>query len=205
MLPLFVVASLAVMLLYSPVAEAQPEVTATYPADGDVLAKAPPIIRICFADSVNVRNLTEGGDFGFTVTAPEEKSLGLRIVFKIDGLGVDLFAGSSSVLAEGDWVVDWRVTDPETLDPATGTIRFTVGPEGDPVPEEPPISCTGGEPMGSSTPVDVTPDATEPDEDGSESDGGTDTLRVAVIVAGAVGSVVLALILLLARGRKRST
>src|SRR3989304_1691614 len=93
-LALPVVAAAAGLLLKLPVAQAQPEVIVTFPKDGEVLSGSPPMIRICFADPVNVRDPSDGGDFGFTVADPEGNSLGLRIVLKIDGLGVDLFPGN---------------------------------------------------------------------------------------------------------------
>ena len=199
-LALPVAAAAAVLLLKLPVAEAQPEVTAIFPKDGEVLSGPPPMIRICFADPVNVRDPDDGGDFGFKVEDPEGNSLGLRIVFKIGGLGVDLFPGHSIGPNEGEWHVEWHVTDPETLEPTDGELTFTVGPEGSPVPEEPPISCAAGEPADSGTPAAGRPDVSEPDEDGSG--GGGDTLLI-VIVAGAVGGAALALLAYRARRRRR--
>lgn len=203
---LLTLAAGVLLLLRFPVAEAQPEVTATFPEDGDVLAEPPSRIRVCFASPVNIRDPGEGGDFGFTVTTPEGRNLGLRIVFQRNGLGVDVFPGVPDEPSEGEWGVDWRVTDPDTLEPTTGTINFTVGPDGSPVPEEPPISCAGGGPPTPRISPDSTPtpgDAAEGGDEGDdEGDDGTDVVLLALITAGAVGgAVVLGLILVLVRRR----
>ncbi len=193
-------------LLPSPVAGEQPVVTGTYPEDGDVLEEPPSRIRICFVDPVNIRDLTEGGDFGFTVTAPEGRALGLRIVFRGSGLGVDVFPGFTDGPTEGDWAVEWRVTDPDTLEPTAGTIDFAVEPGGSPVPEEPPVFCAGDTSMEEATPVDGEPSEAGDQgakEDGDEGDEGSNTFLVVVIAAVAVAATVLGLVVLLARRRHK--
>jgi methionine-rich copper-binding protein CopC len=198
------------LLAGPPTAQAQPEVTATYPAEGDVLAKPPERIRICFADPVNIRDLGAGGDFGFTVVAPGERSLGLRIVFQVNGLGVDVLPGNSDQPTDGEWIVNWRVTDPDTLEPSEGTIKFTVGPDGSPAPQQLPVTCSLAQPSSPTAQASATPGTGEPadGEDGADgtSDDGIDALVLALIIAGAVGGVAgLGIFLFLIRRRRGSS
>ncbi len=118
---------------------------------------------------------------------PEDRGLGLRVVFRPDALGVDIHPGLPQEPVGGEWTFEWRVTDPDTLEPTSGTVRFTVDPDGAEVPEEPPQTCDkAGTPALDASP---TPAA---DADANEDDGGTDVLLVLVIVIGAVGGAAVA-------------
>jgi hypothetical protein len=164
-------------------AEAQPELILIYPEDGAVLNAPPTIIHMCFREPINILDLDKGGDFKFSVLTPDGRGLGLRIVFQPNGLGVDIHPGYPTPPLEGEWTYEWRVTEPETLEPASGTIKFTVSPDGSPIPEEPPVPCgqTPG-PDDEATPTTSTP----VDED----DGGNDALLIAVLAVGAIGGAV---------------
>lgn len=178
-----VLALAAALFLMPPQAShAQPQPTLVFPEDGAVFSDPPPVLRLCFAEPVNIRDLDDGGDFRFAVVTPQGTSLGLRIVFQRDGLGVDVHRGIPQEPVEGNWTFDWRVTDPETLEAAEGRVSFTVGPEGRPAPEEPPVSCAEA---ALATP-EATPSPTA-QAAGDDGDGGSDTL---VLLTAIVGSVV---------------
>jgi methionine-rich copper-binding protein CopC len=180
--------------------DAQPQVTFTFPEEGAVLAEPPPMLRMCFASPVNIQDLHDGGDFRFRVLNPEDLGLGLRIVFRPDGLGVDIYPGLPEEPQDGEWTLEWRVTEPDTLEPAEGTLRFTVEPGGAPVPEELPETC--GE---TATPVPDVTATPEADEDEDEGDGGADVLLIILIAAAcAAGAALLGFILYLVRRRIRS-
>jgi methionine-rich copper-binding protein CopC len=127
--------------LRPPDAGAQPEVTLIFPEDGSVLAEPPPVIQICFASPVNIRDLDKGGDFRFAVLRPNGSGLGLRIVFQNDGFGVGIHPGLPEDPPQGEWTFEWRVTDPDSLEPTEGTVHFTVRPDGSPVSQDPPPRC----------------------------------------------------------------
>jgi hypothetical protein len=174
---------------------AQPEPELFYPEDGADVQAPPPILQICFAEPINILDLDKGGDFKFSVRTPEDQGLGLRIVFQPDGLGVGVHPGYPTPAPEGEWTFEWRVTEPETLEPATGTIRFTVSPDGSPLPNKPPAPC-GGTPF---------PDATDTPTNraGDGDDGGLDTVMVIIIaIAALAGTAVLALVV--SRLRRRA-
>ncbi len=156
----------------------------------------PPIIRVCFASPVNVRDLDAGGDFRFAVTTPEDRGLGLRIVFRPDGLGVDVHAGFPEDPLEGEWTFEWRVTDPETLEPAEGTVKFTVSPDGSPVPEEPPEPCV---PDDTPSPSPTSEPTATPTED--EDDNGPDPVFLGLVIGIPVVAAGVALFLLIRRRR----
>ena len=197
----------ALLMLRPSAADAEPQVTYLYPSEGDVLAEPPTQIRMCFASPVNNRDLHAGGDFQFNVVTPDGIPLGLRIVFDIDARGVTVFPGLPEDAPDGEWLFEWRVTDPDTLDPATGAIAFTVSPDGSPQPEELPESCLAATPVSAVTPTpvpDVTSTAT-PATAGEEDGDGLDTLAISLIAAASlVGAAAAAgLILRLIRRRKR--
>lgn len=182
-----------VLLLLQPSdADAQPEVSFLYPEDGAVLAAPPPIIQMCFASPINILDLDKGGDFRFGVLRPNGRGLGLRIVFQPDGFGVNVLPGLPDDPPQGEWTFEWRVTDPDTLEPATGTVHYTVSPTGSPVPEpEEPL------PRCSSDGSPITPDSTATPSPGDtpvptpttgegDSDDDQDILLLALITTGAV-------------------
>lgn len=186
--------------LQPPDAGAQPEVTFIFPEDGAVLAEPPRVIQICFASPVNIRDLDKGGDFRFGVLRPNGSGLGLRIVFQHDGFGVAVHPGLPEDPPEGEWTFEWRVTDPDTLEAATGTIHFTVSPAGSPVPEEPPPRCpSDGSPIAPSPSPTSTP---APPAGEDEADDDQDILLPAVIAASSVLAVAVAgLVLYVVRRR----
>jgi len=182
------------MLLHSSPAAAKPQVTFVFPAEGDVLAEPPRIIHMCFANPVNIKDLDKGGNFRFDVAMADGRSLGLRIVFQPDGYGLEVHPGLPGDPPEGQWKFEWRVTDAKTLAPATGTVKFTVSPEGSPLPEEPLSRCPpGGEPPTFKTPTSPA----------TEKDGGDQDIPVLpLIAAGLVIAVaILGLVLYLIRRR----
>jgi len=181
------------LLLGTRTAAAQPELVSNYPADGDVLNEPPAILQLCFKEPVNILDLDKGGDFRFSVMTPAGQGLGLRIVFQPDGLGVGIHPGYPTPPLEGEWTFNWRVTEPQTLEPASGTIKFTVSPDGSPLPDKAPTPC-GGTPF-----PDVTPEPGSLTVD--EDDGGTSTLLVVIIAAAALGGAAL-LVLLVVRRRR---
>ncbi len=170
----------ALLLLQAPSADAQPEVTFMFPEEGAFLTEPPPIIRMCFADPVNINDPDKGGDFKFSVQTPEDRGLGLRIVFRPDGLGVDVHPGLQEEPIDGVWTFEWRVTEPETLEPTSGTVQFTVGPEGEPLPEETPGDCTAA-------PEPTPASSAEEDNDGSDTSLVIAILVIAVTVGGILG------------------
>jgi len=195
-----VIAALALtaagLLLAKPYAvDAQPEVILVFPEEGDIMAEPPPIIRMCFARPINIRDLDDGGDFRFRVTTPEGRGLGLRIVFQTDGLGVDIHRGIPEGETEGEWTFEWRVTEPDTLEPAQGTLRFLVGPGGSPVPEEPPANCPSGNltPVTGITPTTVTASPTPPPDRDKAGDGQDDLLLALIIAGPVIGAAALGL------------
>ena len=180
----------ALILLQSSTADAQPQVTFVFPVEGDELAEAPPIIHMCFASPVNTQDLDKGGDFRFDVVMPDGHRLGFRTVFQPDGYGLAVHPGLPGDPPEGQWAFEWRVTDAETLAPATGTVKFTVSPEGNPLPEEPLSRC----------PSDGTPAPTPAVAE--DDDGDRDIPLLALIITGSViGAAALGLILYLVRRR----
>lgn len=180
--------TLLLLSLSPPSVQAQPEVTLIFPEDGAVLAEAPQNIHLCFAEPVDN---ADDADFRFRVFTPEDRGLGLRIVFQSDGLGVDVQPGLPETPLEGEWTFEWRVSDAVTREPASGTIHFQVRPDGTAIPTEPPQRCTGAE---AGTPQAGASPAAASTADGE--DGGPGTLVIVLIVVGAVAAAAAALILL---------
>jgi methionine-rich copper-binding protein CopC len=173
------------LLLQARPASAKPELTHSFPEDGDVLAGPPANIQLCFAGPINTKDKDKGGDFDFTILPPDGIPLGYRTIFQSDGFGLVVQPGEPEGDAEGEWTFTWRVTDAETLDPAEGTITFTVGPEGTPVPEGQPARCTrGGGPAASPTAgATLTPTAEAPGGQGGDH-GDQNIPRMALITVG---------------------
>ena len=192
-LPLIALLAVAAALSLStaPSAAEEPEVTLIYPGEGAVLAERPPVIRMCFADPIDIRDLDAGGDFEFGVVSPDERRPGLRISFQPDGLGVDIFVGELEAVPEGEWTFGWLVLDAETGAAATGTTSFVVVAQGSPVPDEPPQACPG-----SQTPNAGASPSPAADGRGRGSDDGVDVLVVVLAVGGpSLGAFALALFL----------
>lgn len=185
-LTLALVSTFALLALATPAAAQAPVLTEIYPADGDVLAEPPANLHLCFARPVDN---ADDADFRFRVTTPLGSTLGARIVFQPDGLGVDMQPGLPDEPIEGEWIFEWRVTDDETKEPTTGEIHYQVSADGEP-PIEQFERCTGEEPP----PAPSTPLA----EDG---DDGLSGWLLALIFAVPSVAVVCSAIVFLARRR----
>ncbi len=120
--------------------------TATYMSvkDGDVLREPAFVLQMCFAQPINVRDKGKGGDFDFSLVEPDRIGLGMWIVFQPDGNGVAIYPGTAPGQTDGEWTFTWRVTNPATLEPAEGAVKFTVDPGGQPVPTSTPRGCLAG-------------------------------------------------------------
>jgi len=118
-----------------------PVVTYMFPQDGDSLAEPPPVLQLCFAVPVNNRDLDKGGDFRFRLITPDDRSVGMRIVFQSDGYGVYIEQSLKGTSYDGEWTFEWRVTDFVTLEPKEGVVTFAVDPGGRAVLEDPPPPC----------------------------------------------------------------
>lgn len=112
---------------------AEPEITESNVVDGDVLDSVPEFISLCFSEPVVNDDLAPDvpDPWSFTVEAPDERAVGLRIVFQPDGECVEVFPGEPTGSSEGIWTFDWMVTAQETAEEASGVITFRVG-SGDP-------------------------------------------------------------------------
>ena len=54
----------------------------------------------------------KGGDFDFNILSPDDKGLGVRIVFQPDGYGAALYPNTRDVAqTEGEWSWKYRLTD----------------------------------------------------------------------------------------------
>ena len=224
-------AAVAILLVVGPpAAQAQaPEIVSMFPEEGDILAEEPaflpatpttpdePIppesrygLQLCFAASVDVRDNDKGGVHDFSVTGPDGSALGLRIVFQPNGLGVVVFPGLAPEPVEGEWTFEWLFRDVDSLEEASGSLRFQIQEDGDPVPTEPAAPC-GGTPTpqredtpttGATTTPTTTDDEDSPDQD---DDDGSDALIIALIIVGAVAAAaIVAAALYIIRRRSRS-
>jgi methionine-rich copper-binding protein CopC len=118
---------------------AEPEVTASTPRDGEVLAQPPTVLNLCFSEPVK----TEGDDAWTFVVRPEAgASLGLRIEFAEDATCANVYPGPSEL--RGIWAFDWTVHAQSDDSEGSGTILFQVGELGPgqtplPAPETPDV------------------------------------------------------------------
>ena len=114
---------------------AEPKITESNVVDGDVLDSVPEFINLCFSEPVVNDDLTTDvpDPWGFAVKSPDQRAVGLRIVFQTDGECVDVFPGEPTGSSEGIWTFDWFVTAQETAEEASGVITFRVGPGESPV------------------------------------------------------------------------
>lgn len=208
----FVAASLVALALIvglwhltgAPSVQAQPQVTEMVPQDGDRLSQPPPVIHLCFDRPVDISSADSERGFQFRFLTPEGRPLGLRIVFQRDGYGVNIYPGLPEEPPEGEWTFEWRVTDAQTGEAASGVARFTIGPGGRMPPEEPPGLCGPGgtfqiTPGPTTTPV---PGPVSPVSGSQENGGGPDVFRLAWITAASVvGAGLVGLFLYLVRLR----
>ena len=132
---LALVLAIAASLQTSGTVLAEPEITESNLVDGDVLDSAPEFINLCFSEPVVNDDLSPDvpEPWGFTVKSPDERAVGLRIVFQTDGECVDVFPGVPTGSSEGVWTFDWFVTAQETKEEASGVMTFRVGPGESPV------------------------------------------------------------------------
>lgn len=130
---LAVVLAIATSLQTFETALAEPEVIESNVVDGDVLDSVPEFINLCFSEPVVNDDLSPDAPdpWRFAIKGPDERAVGLRIVFQTDGECVDVFPGEPTGSTEGIWTFDWLVTAQETGEEASGAITFRVGP-GDP-------------------------------------------------------------------------
>jgi hypothetical protein len=187
----------------------EPEITQQFPHEGDVIAQAPPVLRMCFKEPVNVQDLDKGGDFAFRLERPDRIGLGMRIVFQPDGYGVAIYPGEGPEEApEGEWVWEYRVVDAASGDALEGEVHFSVrADEGiDVILSTPPACLAGGatQAVTTRTPAggaSITPTPIVIDEE-PDDDGGPDVALLALLTIGAAaGAGLLALIGYLFRRR----
>jgi len=183
----------------------EPEIIFQFPEEGDTLNEPPFVLQMCFKEPVNVNDLDKGGDFSFRLLQPDNKGLGMRIVFQPDGYGVAIYPGlSDGEVPDGEWTWEYRLTDKvDTSDATEGVVKFEVNAaEGREIVSETPPACLGAglTPIptaphaGSTGSVTPTPDVID---GGDEGDGGSDVdiLKLALLTIGAAGIAgVLALI-----------
>jgi hypothetical protein len=193
----------------------EPVINHQYPEEGSTLKEPAFVLQLCFEEPVNVNDLDKGGDFRFSLTSPDNKGLGMRIVFQPDGYGLAIFPGRpiDESAVEGEWTWEYRVTDgAQPADAIEGEVKFSVSPsatDGEDIisatppacvaegatrpPTAPPASATQAGRDGPSGSVTPTPDGGEVTDEGDDSD--VDILRLALLTNGAAGAAgVIALI-----------
>ena len=201
----------------------EPEIIFQFPEEGDTLNEPPFVLQMCFKEPVNVSDLDKGGDFSFRILRPDNKGLGIRIVFQPDGYGAALYPGlpQDEEIPEGEWTWEYRLTDRvQTSDAIEGEIKFSVSAQdGQDIVSATPPSCLAQgatsqptlAPAGSPGVTNPPSSATEPGETEAPDGGGVidegddsdvDILRLALLTIGAAGAAgVIALIGYLIRKR----
>lgn len=185
----------------------EPEITFQNPEEGDVLKDPPFVLQMCFKEPVNVNDLDKGGDFSFRLLRPDNKGLGMRIVFQPDGYGVAIYPGlPTEEIPEGEWTWEYRLTDRvQPTDATEGEVKFEVNAaEGSDIVSATPPVCLGP----GTTPIPTAPHASATPTPGNggptdEGDGDdVDILLLALLTIGAAGgAAVLALLGYLIRRR----
>ena len=145
-LALLLAALAAALALPASPAYGQIGLTEETPPDGAYLNAPPDAVHLCFSQPVNIEDSTA---FGFSYQTPDGRSLGLRIIFQMDGECVDVFPGLPDELPAGEYTFEWRVIAAEGDEEGSGTLRFQVGVGGAPAPSPSPTSVE--------TPLPVTP------------------------------------------------
>jgi methionine-rich copper-binding protein CopC len=180
----------------APVA-AQPEPTEVTPQDGSVLAEPPEVVLMCFSE----RPLhDETDDFLFNVLDPQDRRMGLRIVFQPLSNCVAVYPGLPDEPPFGQWTLEWEIIGEESGEAASGIVQYEVALGGSPAPAISPVVPEARTPDATETPADATPESEGVDED----DGGLDAAWIAAIAAGlrlSLGALALVAILLLLRRR----
>lgn len=180
-----------------------PEITFMFPKEGGTYAEPLKVLQMCFSEPINVKDLDKGGDFRFRVNPPNGPSLGLRIVFQPNGLGVAVYPGPFDGDPEGEWTFEWRVTDAATLEPLDSKTKYSVQEGGEPILQPTPVDCPpGGAPQPSrSAEPDGTP-RTSPGNTITEEHNGPDVLLLALLTTGAAaGAGLIALVGYVIRNR----
>ena len=185
-----VVISVAALFFYvspAPVV-AQPEPTEVTPQDGSVLAEPPEVVLMCFSE----RPLhDETDDFVFNVLDPQDRRMGLRIVFQPLSNCVAVYPGLPDEPPFGQWTLEWEIIGEESGEAASGIVRYEVALGGSPAPAISPI-----------VPEVRTPNATPESEGVDGDDGGLDAAWIAAIAVGSsFGALALVALLLLLRRR----
>ncbi len=182
----------------------EPEITYQFPREGDVLKAPPFVFQMCFKDPVNVNDLDKGGDFRFRVVRPDNKGLGMRIVFQPDGYGVAIYPGlpKDEQIPDGNWTWEYRLTEKipaqatgsPKLDAIEGTVKFSVNAQTgkDIITATPPACLAAGATQVPTAPPAGSPGVTNsPTPNGGiteEDGGGSDILRLALLTIGAAGA-----------------
>ncbi len=192
-----VVITVAALFFYvspAPVA-AQPEPTEVTPQDGSVLAEPPEVVLMCFSE----RPLhDETDEFLFNVLDPQDRRMGLRIVFQPLSNCVAIYPGLPDEPPFGQWTLEWEIIGEESGEAASGTVQYKVALGGSPAPAISPVVPGVPTPDATETPVDATPESEGVDGD----DGGLDAVWIAAIAAGSsLGALALVAVLLLLRRR----
>jgi hypothetical protein len=195
----------------APVLADEPQITFQNPEDGDVLKASPFVLQMCFKEPVNVNDLDKGGDFRFRLVPPDNKGLGMRIVFQPDGYGVAIYPGlPDSPIPDGEWTWEYRVTDrANPKDALEGVVKFEVNAAmGKDIVSATPPACLGeGMTPLPTAPAAGTSGSVTPTPKGNGSDGenggnDVDILKLALLTIGAAG--VAGVVALIAYGvRKR--
>ena len=115
--------AIAPALLASP-AYAQIVIVEADPPNGAELDEPPERVHLCFSQPIKY---TDSASFNFKFLTPDDRALGMRIVFAPGGECVDVFTGLPVVRPEGDYIFEWGVAAAEGTETGSGTLRFTVG------------------------------------------------------------------------------
>lgn len=171
------------------------ELTELDPPDGAKFDEPPPIVHMCFSEPVNIE---DNDTFNFSYVAPNDRNLGLRIVFQPDGECVDVHPGLQSLGDEppqGTYIFTWDVDAAEGEAEGSGEMEYLVGEGGTPLATETPETTSTPEDGASPTPEDgATADADDDDDQ--------DILLIALITAAAVlGVAILGIVLYALRER----
>ncbi|MEO8458602.1 MAG: hypothetical protein ABI559_12430 [Chloroflexota bacterium] len=124
-------------------ADPAPELVFQYPPDGAVVNQPVFGYQLCFKSPINKNDLPTGGDFSFSVTAPDGLGLGHRDVFQPDAFGITIYPGKPVGETIGPWKFHWRVTSPDAASALEGDINVTVDPSGTANPQATPPPCIG--------------------------------------------------------------
>jgi hypothetical protein len=211
-------------------ADPQPVLVYQNPAEGQVIQQAAFGIQLCFESPVNIKDQDKGGDFDFTLIAPDGEHLGSRDVFQPDGLGVTIYPGAPIGDTKGQWKFQYRLTSPDAQSALEGEINYTVDPNGTPLPQATPPVCVGPDgtataspvptptatpAVGSATPTGASASPTARPASATptvspvidESNGSSDTLTYVVLAAGIAGIfgglIVIGLLVRLRIGRRQ--